>query len=116
MMLQVYGIPTCGTCKKAVQWLNANRIRFEFINTKEHPPDRDEIQKWVKSLTAKAMRNTSGRSYRALGTQKQTWEDEAWINAFAADAMLLKRPIFVKDGIATMVGFRENDAPKKLMN
>ena len=116
MRLQIHGIPTCGTCKKAIKWLNANEINFEFINTKEHPPSRNEIEQWVKSLTAKAMRNTSGRSYRELGAQKQTWQDKAWIEAFATDAMLLKRPIFVKDGVAVMVGFRENDAAIKLLN
>ena len=116
MRLQIYGIPTCATCKKAIKWLDANEMNFEFINTKEHPPSKDEIKQWVKSLTAKAMRNTSGRSYRELGTHKQTWQDEEWINAFATDAMLLKRPIFVKDGIAVMVGFRENNAQIKLLS
>jgi arsenate reductase len=36
------------------------------------------IQDWVQSLTAKAMGNTSGRSYRELGDEKQTWKDEQW--------------------------------------
>ena len=53
------------------------------------------------------MRNTSGQSYRALGEVKQSWTDEEWIDAFAKDAMLLKRPLFVKNGTAVLVGFRE---------
>jgi arsenate reductase (glutaredoxin) len=53
------------------------------------------------------MRNTSGQSYRALGDEKKTWTDEQWIEAFALDAMLLKRPLFVKDGTAVMVGFKD---------
>jgi arsenate reductase len=109
MSLQIYGIPNCGTCKKAFKWLEANGVDFEFINTKEKPPTREMLQSWVETLGTKPMRNTSGESYRALGDQKQTWTDEQWIEAFAKDAMLLKRPLFVKDGTAVVVGFREKE-------
>jgi len=107
MTIQVYGIPNCGTCKKALQWLDDNNIKYDFINTKENPPSREMIQSWVEKLGSKPMRNTSGQSYRALGEIKQTWTDEQWIDAFAKDAMLLKRPLFVKNGTAVLVGFRE---------
>lgn len=107
MTIQVYGIPNCGTCKKALQWLDDNNIKYDFINTKENPPSREMIQSWVEKLGSKPMRNTSGQSYRALGEIKQSWTDEQWIDAFAKDAMLLKRPLFVKNGTAVLVGFRE---------
>ena len=48
--IQVYGIPTCGTCKKALQWLDAQQISYEFINTKEQPPSLEQIASWVKIL------------------------------------------------------------------
>lgn len=107
MSLQVYGIPNCGTCKKAVSWLDSNNLAYEFINTKENPPDQALIQSWVEAIGAKPMRNTSGQSYRALGTTKDDWTDAQWVAAFANDAMLLKRPLFVKDGAAVMVGFKD---------
>ena len=53
------------------------------------------------------MRNTSGQSYRALGEVKDTWNEAQWVSAFSDDVMLLKRPIFVKDGMAIAVGFRD---------
>ena len=106
MSLTVYGIPTCGTCKKALQWLDSRSIAYEFVNTKENPPSSAAIAAWVDTLGNKAMRNTSGQSYRALGDEKQTWDDAAWVNAFSQDAMLLKRPLFVKEGRAVLVGFR----------
>jgi arsenate reductase (glutaredoxin) len=110
MTLQVYGIPNCGTCKKAFQWLADRQIDYEFINTKDHPPSAKMLQDWVKALGSKPMRNTSGQSYRALGDDKQTWSDDQWVAAFAQDAMLIKRPLFVKDDKAVMVGFRANEA------
>lgn len=109
MTLKVYGIPNCGTCKKAFQWLGDRNIDYEFINTKDHPPTQTLIQEWVEALGSKPMRNTSGQSYRDIGDEKQTWSDEQWANAFAKDAMLLKRPLFVKDEKAVMVGFRASE-------
>lgn len=106
MSLQVYGIPTCGTCKKALKWLDDRSIDYTFINTKDHPPSQSELKDWVRTLGAKSMRNTSGLSYRALGEEKQTWTDTQWIEAFSNDAMLIKRPLFVKDGTAVSVGFK----------
>jgi arsenate reductase (glutaredoxin) len=113
MTLQVYGIPNCGTCKKALQWLEGRNISYEFINTKEEPPSRELVQGWVEALGEKSLRNTSGQSYRALGDAKQTWSDEQWVEAFAQDAMLIKRPVFVKDGKAVMSGFRASEAVLK---
>ncbi len=107
--IQVYGIPNCGTCQKALKWLDSNGVNYKFINTKENPPSRETIEEWVKSLSSKAMRNTSGRSYRELGEGKQNWTDAEWIDAFARDAMLIKRPLILKDGIAVLVGFRAKD-------
>lgn len=109
MSIQVYGIPNCGTCKKAFQWLDQNGVEYEFINTKEMPPNRKAIAAWVNALGSKPMRNTSGQSYRALGEEKKEWTDEQWVDAFAADVMLLKRPLFVKDGTAVLVGFRAKE-------
>ncbi|MEG4804794.1 Spx/MgsR family RNA polymerase-binding regulatory protein, partial [Microcoleus sp. ARI1-B5] len=106
MSIQVYGIPNCGTCKKAFQWLQDSGITYEFINTKEQPPTRETIQNWVATLGFQPMRNTSGQSYRALGDDKKKWTSEQWVEAFAKDAMLLKRPLFVKDGTAVLVGFK----------
>jgi arsenate reductase len=110
MALTVYGIPTCNTCKKALQWLNQHHVAHQFIDTKQHPPSRDLVADWVSTLGAKPLRNTSGQAYRALGEDKQTWDEAQWIEAFAANAMLIKRPLFVQDGRAIVVGFRPESA------
>jgi arsenate reductase (glutaredoxin) len=105
--LQVFGIPTCSTCTKALKWLDAQDVAYSFINTKLQPPSAATIAAWVAALGNAPLRNTSGQSYRALGTTKADWDDADWVKAFSADAMLLKRPLFVLDGVAIAVGFRE---------
>lgn len=108
--LIVYGIPHCGTCKKALQWLEQSGIAYQFIDTKLQPPQAEEIRRWVEQLGTRPLRNTSGLSYRVLGPERDTWTDAQWIAALAADAMLLKRPLFVRDGVALLAGFRGSEA------
>ncbi len=113
MSIKVYGIPNCGTCKKAIHWLQDNNVDHEFINTKDNPPSKAMLTSWVKTLGNKPMRNTSGKSYRALAEDKKTWTDRQWIDAFSQDAMLLKRPLFVKDNQAILVGAQASEAEIK---
>lgn len=96
--------------------MKKNNVEYEFINTKNNPPNVKAIASWVAELGNKPMRNTSGKSYRALGDEKKSWDDQQWVEAFSKDAMLLKRPLFVKDDKAVLVGFRatEEEIPKKL--
>lgn len=110
MTLTVYGIPTCGTVRKARAWLDANGRAHTFVDFRENPPSRAQIDAWVARFGAKALRNTSGGAYRALGDDKATWSDTRWAQAFAADPMLIKRPVIERDGAPVLVGFRGDDA------
>ena len=115
MSLKVYGIPNCNSCKKAMQWLAEHDIAYEFINTKENPPSKQQITAWVDTLGFKPMRNTSGKSYRALGEVRNTWDSDRWIEAFSQDAMLLKRPLCVRDESTILVGFKALEAEERFL-
>ncbi|MCB9741826.1 MAG: Spx/MgsR family RNA polymerase-binding regulatory protein [Alphaproteobacteria bacterium] len=108
MSLTVYGIPSCGTVKKAWRWLDDHGLAHERVNLRETPPDAAQVQRWVEALGAKALRNTSGGAYRALGPEKQDWSDARWAEAFAQDPMLIKRPVIERDGEPVSVGFKES--------
>lgn len=106
MSLTVYGIPTCGTVKKARAWLTDNGVDHTFVDFRKTPPSPEQIATWVQAFGSKAMRNTSGGAYRALGDEKKSWSDERWARAFADDPMLIKRPIIERQGEPLKVGFR----------
>lgn len=108
-MLIVYGIPNCGTVKKARAWLDARGVEHTFVDFRKNPVDRAEIDRWVAALGSKALRNTSGGSYRALGDEKKTWDDATWAGHFAEDPMLIKRPVITGPSGPLMAGFRGSD-------
>jgi arsenate reductase (glutaredoxin) len=112
--LVVWGIPSCGTVKKARAALDAAGLAYQFTDLRASPPSRALITRWVSAFGAKAMRNTSGGSYRALPAAKDGWSDAQWIDAFAADPMLIKRPVIEKGGAPALVGFRGEDALRAL--
>ena len=106
MTVHVFGIPNCPTVKKSLAWFETQHIDTVFVNYRTTPPDRATVAHWVASLGAKALKNTSGGSYRALPAEKTEWDDTQWIDAFTNDPMLIKRPSLVRDGIALQAGFR----------
>lgn len=109
MSFTVYGIPNCGTVKKARAWLTERDMEHTFVDFRKTPPSPEQVARWGAALEARKMRNTSGGSYRALGDEKKDWTDGQWIQAFASDPMLIKRPIIERDGVPVLVGFRGTD-------
>ena len=107
MDVHVYGISTCSTCKRALAWLRERGIPHTWIDTRQSPPSRADVRAWVSTLGNRPLRNTAGQSYRALDPRvRESQDDERWVEAFAADPMLLKRPLLVMNGQATLVGFQ----------
>lgn len=104
-MLTVYGIPSCGTVRKARAWLSDAGLPFTDVDLRSTPPDRARVEAWAAVFGARALRNTSGGSYRALPADRDDWSDAAWIDAFARDPMLIKRPVIERDGQPVLVGF-----------
>jgi arsenate reductase len=107
--LLVYGIPTCGTVKKARAWLDARGVAHRFVDMRADPPARAVVASWQRAFGSQALKNTSGGSYRALPADKDAWDDAVWLGRFAADPMLIKRPVIAAGDRPLLVGFRGDD-------
>ena len=114
MSIIVWGIATCSTVKKAQRALDDHAISYQARDVRADPPTRADIVRFVAGVGVVALKNTSGNSYRALPAASRQWSDEAWIDAFFADPMLLKRPIIERDGVTVGVGFRDDAVVSRL--
>lgn len=108
----VYQYPKCGTCRKALKFLDAAGVDFRAKDIVETPPSKANIKKAHKlsGLSINKLFNTSGQSYRNGGFKeklKTMTSDEA-LSALVADGKLIKRPLVLGDGFA-LVGFREDE-------
>lgn len=111
-MTKVYCYSRCTTCKKALKWLDDNKIEYKSIDIKEDHPDEKTLRQLHKKsgLPLKKFFNTSGQLYREMGLSqklKEMSEDEMF-EILASDGMLVKRPLLItKDKVLT--GFKEED-------
>ena len=102
--------PRCGTCKKAVKWLEDNNIEFTYRDIKTDNPSEEELRKWhaMSGLPLKRFFNTSGLLYKELKLKDKLPEmsEDEMFSLLAGDGMLVKRPIAVADD-KVLVGFKE---------
>ncbi|TCP55432.1 arsenate reductase [Tumebacillus sp. BK434] len=109
--------PKCSTCRNAKKWLEARGVSFADRHIVEQPPSKEELREVLakSGLDIKKLFNTSGQKYRELGLKDKlkTMSEEEMLDLLATDGMLVKRPIFVHGGKAT-VGFKEEEFTKVL--
>ena len=107
-ILQIYSYNRCSTCRKALSWLTEHGILHEVHDITLNPPSRDMLLAAHKSLgDRKLLFNTSGQSYRAIGTAAvKAFTDEEALDALAADGKLIKRPFVEVSSSRYLTGFK----------
>ena len=65
-MITILCYPTCGTCRKAENWLKENGIKYNYRHIKEENPGFEELQLWKEKsgLPVSKWFNTSGLLYK----------------------------------------------------
>jgi arsenate reductase len=108
---RVYLHTGCSTCRKAVAWLRERAIAFEAIDITTSPPSLALLTEAHGQLGGRGrLFNTSGQSYRALGSAAVKAMDEATaLSALAADGRLIKRPFLVTASGRILTGFRPEE-------
>ena len=117
-MIKVYCYDRCSTCKKALNWLNQNNIKYEKIDIKGNHPDEATLRELHKKsgLPLKKFFNTSGILYREmqLSTKLPSMTEDEQFKLLASNGMMVKRPLLVTDK-AVLTGFKESDWKNAVM-
>lgn len=112
MSLKVYEYKGCGTCKKALKYLEDKKIDFQTIPIRENPPTKTELKKMLKFYDGESRKlfNTSGGDYKSLGLKDKlsSMPIEDQIQLLSTNGNLVKRPFVLGDGFG-MVGFKEEE-------
>jgi len=110
MGLKLYTYKNCGTCKKAVKWLDARKIDYTEVPIRESPPTLPELRKMHKALGGEIRKlfNTSGTDYKQLNLRELLpgMSDDEALGLLATNGNLVKRPFVLGKDCAT-VGFKE---------
>ena len=110
MPVHVYQYPKCSTCRKALKWLDARRVKYEKTDLVSDPISLSKLKDLHKRSKLPIARffNTSGESYRAgdFKSRLAKLSDSEALACLAKDGKLVKRPI-VDAGKTVLVGFDE---------
>ena len=91
--MKVYGIKTCGSVKKALQFLKQKDIAYEFIDLKKEQVGEEKIAQWLEHVEISKLFNSRGTKYRTLGLKELHLDDAGKKQWLAKENMLIKRPV-----------------------
>lgn len=107
---RLYAYAGCSTCRKALAWLRDRGLQPEVIDITTQPPSLEDLRQGLGQLGRARLFNTSGQSYRALGSATvKAMDDEQALAALAADGRLVKRPFVVAANGRILTGFRPEE-------
>ncbi len=113
-MIKLYGIPTCGSVKKARKFFKDNGIEVEFIDFKKSPVDCAKIDEWLEKTDMKTLFNKRGTKYRMLKLKELDLDESGQREWLCKENMLIKRPV-IEQGKTLTVGFDEQAYQEKFL-
>ena len=113
-MIQVYGIKTWGSVRKALSFFKEYNIEVDFFDTKKESPSPHLIQSWCDKTNIDLIFNSRGTKYRTLKLKELNLDDSGKIDWLCKEPMLLKRPI-TSFNKKVMVGFNEEDYKREFL-
>jgi Spx/MgsR family transcriptional regulator len=115
-LMKVYGITNCNTVKKALDWLKANHVDYEFHDFKKLGISEEKLQEWDAKAGYEKFLNKQGLTWKQLSPEVK----ESIITC--ADALkllqqktsMIKRPVIEDNGFL-FFGFDEKVYEKQLI-
>jgi len=116
-MLQVFGIKNCNTVKKAIDWLNANKLAYTFNDYKKTPITKEKLIEWNAKLSWDKLINKKGTTWRKvpLEDQEKIVDFNSAAELIMKNNSLLKRPV-IEVNNELIIGFNEQEYQTKLID
>ncbi|MGZ3927971.1 MAG: Spx/MgsR family RNA polymerase-binding regulatory protein, partial [Mucilaginibacter sp.] len=64
--MKVYGITNCNTVKKALDWLKANHVNYEFQDFKKRGVSAEKLNEWNAKAGYEKFMNKQGLTWKQL--------------------------------------------------
>ncbi|OOQ56471.1 Spx/MgsR family RNA polymerase-binding regulatory protein [Mucilaginibacter pedocola] len=114
--MKVYGITNCNTVKKALDWLKANNVAYEFQDFKKLGVSAEKLAEWDAKAGYEKFLNKQGLTWKQLDPEVKesikTKEDA--LALLQQKTSMIKRPVIEKDGFL-FFGFDEGVYSKELL-
>ncbi len=118
--MKLYGIPNCGTVKKARAWLDEHGIAYEFVDYKKQTITEAMLSGWLKQVGWQRLLKKTGPTWGQLpDAVKASIRDDATALPVLLDKQnVIKRPVLEHNGKVLATGFsgRDGNAPAEYEN
>ena len=107
--MKVYGITNCDTVKKALTWLKANNVEYEFHDFKKLGVSDEKLNEWNDKAGYEKFLNKQGLTWKQLDPAVKetiTSAPEA-LALLKQKTSMIKRPV-IEDGGFLFFGFNED--------
>lgn len=110
-MITLYGIPNCGTVKKARVWLETHGIAYEFHDFKKLGVSDTLLSGWLAQIGWQNLLKKTGPTWGQLpDTVKASIKDDASaLELMREKTNVIKRPVLEMNGKVLATGFSEAD-------
>lgn len=105
--MKLYGIPNCGTVKKARAWLDEHGVAYEFHDYKKLGVDRAMLESWLSQMPWEKLVNRAGMTWRGLSdAEKAAVTDNATaIALMISKPSVIRRPVVAEGARILAIGF-----------
>lgn len=106
--MKVYGITNCNTVKKALDWLKAHHVNYEFQDFKKLGVAPEKLQEWNDKAGYEKFLNRQGLTWKQLDPEvKESVKTSAdALKLLQQKTSMIKRPV-IEDGNFLFFGFDE---------
>lgn len=108
-MYTVYGIANCNTVKKALDWLKANQVAYQFHDYKKKSITVSKLQAWSQQVGYELLINKKGTTWKQLPleVQQAIQSEETAIGLMMEKNSVIKRPLIEHNEQIVALGFDE---------
>lgn len=107
-MVKVYGIKNCSTVKKALDWLDAHHVSYEFQDFKKWGVAEDRLIAWSDALGWESLVNKKGTTWKQLDpeVQQSVVDAQSAFPVLMEKTSMIKRPVLELEN-QVLLGFDE---------
>ena len=108
MEVQIFGIQKNQDVRKALRFFAERRVRVHFVDLRERPASKGELQRFAQKFGVGALIDKSSRRYAALGLGAGRYDDARWLGMLSDEPLLLQMPL-TRCGSRLTVGLAEDE-------
>jgi arsenate reductase len=107
--MKIYGITNCNTVKKAVDWLKAHHVDYEFHDFKKLGISEEKLKEWDKKAGYEKFLNKQGLTWKQLdpAVRESIKTNTDALKLLQQKTSMIKRPV-VETGNSLFFGFDES--------